>query len=94
MTNDTPITRKVIIRNKLGLHIRAAAKLVDVANQYPAKINIRYQNEVFNGKSIMNLMMLAAKQGTELELIASGDHAAESLNALSSLIDNHFGEGE
>ncbi len=94
MANDTSITRKVIIKNKLGLHIRAAAKMVDVANQYSANINIRYQDKTINGKSIMSLMMLAAKQGTELELIASGAHATESLDALSALIDNFFGEHE
>ena len=76
------------------MHIRAAAKLVDVANQYSANVDIRYQDKIINGKSIMGLMMLAAKQGTEIELIASGQHAIESITALTKLIDNRFGEHE
>ena len=88
----TEIKKKVIIKNQLGLHIRAASKLVEVANKYQADINIRYQDRIINGKSIMGLMTLAAKQGTELEIIASGQQASETITALTNLIDGRFGE--
>ena len=86
------IKKEIIIKNKLGLHIRAAAKFVDIARQYSVKIEVRNNNKTINGKSVMALMMLAAKQGTKLELRASGKEAAETLAALSDLIENHFGE--
>ena len=82
------------IKNQLGLHIRAAAKFVDVANRYSVKIQVRCKNKLINGKSVMALMMLAAKQGTALELIASGDDASKTIDALSHLINNHFGEND
>ena len=86
------IKKKVIIKNKLGLHIRAAAKLVEVAKQYSVDIDIRHQEKTINAKSIMGLMTLAAKQGTELEFIASGQHASETIIALTTLIEERFGE--
>ena len=92
MTNKKVLTKKIIIKNKLGLHIRAAAKFVDIANQYSVKIEVRHENKTINGKSIMALIMLAAKQGTQLELIASGKDASKTIVALSALVDNHFGE--
>ncbi len=92
MTNKKVIKKKIIIKNKLGLHIRAAAKFVNVANQYAVKIEVCHENKTINGKSVMALMMLAAKQGTTLELRASGEDATATITALSALIDDHFGE--
>lgn len=92
MTSEKAISKKIIIKNRLGLHIRAAAKFVNVANQYSVKIQVRHKNKIINGKSVMALMMLAAKQGTILELIASGKDATKTIVTLSTLIDSHFGE--
>ena len=88
------ITREVTIVNKLGLHARAAAKLVGVASGYGADVMIEKQGQRVNGKSIMGVMMLAASQGTVLTLNVDGEDEAEAVEALSCLIDDKFGEGE
>lgn len=86
--------RQVTIVNKLGLHARAAAKLVATASHYPASIQVEKDNQRVNAKSIMGIMMLAAGQGSELFLHADGDQAEEALTALEELIADRFGEGE
>lgn len=84
---------QVTIINKLGLHARAAAKFVSVANRFPCQINIgRDANSLGNGKNIMSVMMLAANQGTELYISAKGDQAKEALAALQELIAQRFEE--
>ncbi|MCB1775658.1 MAG: HPr family phosphocarrier protein, partial [Gammaproteobacteria bacterium] len=80
--------------NKLGLHARAAAKLVSVASGYGADITLEKAGQRVNGKSIMGVMMLAASRGTVLTLTANGEGEDEVLRALVELIDNKFGEGE
>lgn len=84
---------QVTIINKLGLHARAAAKFVSVANRFPCQINIgRDANSLCNGKNIMSVMMLAANQGTELHISAEGEQAQEALAALQELIAQRFEE--
>ena len=84
---------QVTIINKLGLHARAAAKFVSVANQFPCQIQIgRDANTVCNGKNIMSVMMLAASKGTELYLHTDGEQAEQALAALQQLIADHFDE--
>lgn len=86
---------EVTIINKLGLHARAAAKFVGVANQYPCDIRIgRCPATVVDGKSIMAVMMLAASKGTTLHLQAEGEQEQEAIKALIALIDDYFEEGE
>jgi len=87
-------TTEVTISNKLGLHARAAAKLVSVASGYGAEITLDKAGQKVNGKSIMGVMMLAASRGTVLTLTANGEGEDEVLRALVELIDNKFGEGE
>lgn len=87
-------TREVTISNKLGLHARAAAKLVGVANGYGAEVTLEKQGQQINGKSIMGVMMLAASKGTVIEIRVSGEGEDEAIKALVDLIDNKFGEGE
>lgn len=87
-------TREVTISNKLGLHARAAAKLVGVANGYGAEVTLEKQGQQINGKSIMGVMMLAASKGTVIEIRVSGEGEDEAIQALVDLIDNKFGEGE
>lgn len=84
---------QVTIINKLGLHARAAAKFVRVANNFPCQIYIgRDAANVCNGKNIMSVMMLAASKGTELHLSAEGEQADEALAALQTLIAARFDE--
>lgn len=88
------IREKVIIINKLGLHARAAAKLVHLASRYISESKLVRGNKVVNGKSIMGVMMLAASKGTEIELIVEGPDEKEAMQALHDLIKNRFGEAE
>lgn len=84
---------QVTIVNKLGLHARAAAKFVSVANTFPCQISIgRDASNLSNGKNIMSVMMLAASKGTELLISAEGEQAAEALSALQELIALRFHE--
>ena len=84
---------QVTIINKLGLHARAAAKFVSVANQFPCQIQIgRDANTVCNGKNIMSVMMLAASKGTPLLISAEGEQAEQALEALQKLIAERFHE--
>ena len=81
-----------IIRNKLGLHARAAALLVKTANNYAADITIEKDGIEVNGKSIMGILMLAASRGTRITLKVEGKDAAEAMQTLGQLIENRFGE--
>lgn len=84
---------QVTIINKLGLHARAAAKFVSVANQFPCQIQIgRDANTLCNGKNIMSVMMLAASKGTPLLISAEGEQAEQALEALQKLIAERFHE--
>ena len=87
-------TRDVTICNRLGLHARAAAKLVGVANRYGADVLLEKQGQQINGKSIMGVMMLAASKGTVIKLSVNGEREDEAMQALVELIDDKFGEGE
>lgn len=84
---------QVTIINKLGLHARAAAKFVSVANTFPCDISVgRDANSLCSGKNIMSVMILAASKGTELLISAEGEQAAEALAALQELIEQRFHE--
>ena len=93
MTAD-PTTRKatVTIRNRMGLHARPAVVFVEVANKYNAKVTVRNGQQAVDGKSIMQIMMLAAVQGTELELETDGPDAEKLLAELTDLVDRKFDE--
>jgi phosphocarrier protein len=88
------LTRDVTISNKLGLHARAAAKLVSTAGRFAADVFVEKEDQRINGKSIMGVMMLAASQGTVLTLVVDGEDAEAAMDALTSLVDDKFGEGE
>jgi len=91
MINDTGNMRLKILNEK-GLHARAAAKFVELVDTFDVSLVVKKDNLEASGDSIMGLLMLAASKGTEIELIASGLEAAETLTALSDLITNLFGE--
>ncbi len=82
----------VTIANQRGLHARAAAKFVRVADSFRAEITVSHAEMRVSGRSIMGLMMLAATCGTCLKLCASGDDAPEAVAALVDLVKNKFGE--
>jgi phosphocarrier protein len=86
--------RVIKICNKRGLHARASVKFVQCAEQYDAEIRVSKDGHVVGGTSIMGLMMLAAGNGSDIHVSASGPQAAEALAALQALIDDKFGEGE
>ena len=91
MINDT-VNMRLKILNEKGLHARAAAKFVELVDTFDVSLVVKKDNLEASGDSIMGLLMLAASRGTEIELIASGLEAAETLTALSDLITNLFGE--
>ncbi|GIX21786.1 MAG: HPr kinase [Gammaproteobacteria bacterium] len=88
------IERRLEIVNKLGLHARAAAKLVATASRYGARIELEREGRVVNAKSIMGVMMLAASRGTTVVLRAEGEDAAEAAEAIAALVADRFGESE
>lgn len=85
---------QVKITNKLGLHARPAMAFVDLAGSCKSKVTVRRTDggDEVDGKSIMQMMMLAATQGTELEIIAEGDDASDALAKLEKLVKSKFGE--
>jgi phosphocarrier protein len=88
------VSREVTIINELGLHARAASKLVQLASKYPVEIEIGRDEMMVNSKSIMGVLMLAAGQGSRLQLVARGEEGTcgDALDALCGLIDERFGE--
>lgn len=88
------IRRPVTIINKLGLHARAANKLVSTAGNFQSEIRVKGNGREVDAKSIMPVMMLAASQGTQVELIAEGPDEQVAVEALTALINDYFGEGE
>ncbi len=80
------------IRNKLGLHARAAALLVKTANHFEAEVTLEKDGIEVNGKSIMGILMLAASKGTKITLKTAGRDEAQALQSLGQLIENRFGE--
>ncbi|MGW8311653.1 MAG: HPr family phosphocarrier protein [Desulfuromonadales bacterium] len=80
------------IVNRLGLHARAAAQLVQTANRFVSDVTVVKDGNEVNGKSIMGLLMLAAPQGSHITVKVSGEDAAEALKIIGILIKDGFGE--
>lgn len=87
-------SRQIEIRNKLGLHARAAAKLVHTAARFASSIKIRKGHEEVDAKSILGILLLAAARGTIITVTADGADEAEALVAIQQLIDAKFDEVE
>lgn len=85
---------RVRINNKLGLHARASAKLTKLAGSFDCDVHMSRNGRRINAKSIMGVMMLAAGVGTEVEIETEGVDEAVALEALVTLINDRFGEGE
>jgi phosphocarrier protein len=85
-------TRRLEIKNRLGLHARAAALLVQMVAKFDAEITVSKDDQTVNGKSILGLMMLAAGQGSSIEVCAQGPDAEAALDAIAALIEARFKE--
>ena len=85
-------TRECTIRNRLGLHARAAAKFVHTATRYASQIRITRDGRTMDGKSIMGILLLAAAPGTTVVITAEGIDEADAIDALCRLVNGGFGE--
>jgi phosphocarrier protein len=81
------------IVNQLGLHARAAAQLVQLANRHKSEVFLTCEGQTVNGKSIMGVLMLAAAQGMRVKVACKGEDAQACLSEIGQLIANKFGEG-
>lgn len=88
------IRKPITISNKYGLHIRAAAKLVDLAKRFQSKIELHQNTQVVDCKSIMSVITLGAQKGACFDLVINGQDAAKADEAITTLINDHFGEKE
>ena len=88
------IEREIEIKNKLGLHARAAAKLVHIAARFQADVKIRKSGEEVDGKSILGILLLAAGRGTTITVQTDGADEREALEAIEKLIESKFDEVE
>ena len=84
---------EIEIVNRLGLHARAAARFVEIAQRYVADVTVANGEESVSGKSILGLMMLAAAEGTRLTVVATGPDAEAAVDALADLVAQRFHEG-
>ncbi|RVU30677.1 MULTISPECIES: HPr family phosphocarrier protein [Neptunomonas] len=88
------VEKQITIINKLGLHARAAAKLINTTSRFSADIRLNKDGREVDGKSIMAVMMLAASKGTTLLVSAEGSDELQALEAIETLINNRFDEEE
>ena len=88
------VLRKIEIKNKLGLHARAAALLVQTANRFSAQVSISKDGQTADGRSIMGVLTLAATQGSKIQVEAVGDDAEQAVKAIERIVDKRFNENE
>lgn len=88
------VKESIEIINKLGLHARASTKFTQTASQFKSDVWVEKNGRRVNAKSIMGVMMLAAAQGTLIQIEATGEDEQAAVDALKALINNYFGEGE
>ena len=88
------IKSEITIINKLGLHARAAAKLVNTASAFASQIQLSNGQRMVDAKSIMSVMMLAASKGTTLSIEIEGHDEDRALIAITEIVNDKFGEGE
>lgn len=85
-------TRECVIRNRLGLHARAAAKFVHLATRFSSQIRVSRDGKTMDGKSIMGILLLAAGAGVSIVIAADGADEVDAVEALCRLVDGGFGE--
>jgi len=88
------VEKRAVVTNKLGLHLRAAAAFIKMANRFQADITVEFNGKSVNGKSIMSIMSLAAPAGSLLIIKTKGSDAARAADALVKLVASRFGEKE
>lgn len=88
------ITKDLTVANKLGLHARAAAKLVALASNFASEISLQKGSRKINGKSIMGVMMLAASQHTIVKIVVTGEDEQQAMTEIENLFTNLFDEEE
>ncbi len=86
------IRRELAIRNRLGLHARAAARFVHTASRFRSRVTAGRDGRVMDGKSILGILLLAASQGTAIEVTAEGEDEDQAMDALAALVGGGFGE--
>jgi len=88
------IKKTLIVKNQLGLHARAAARLVSLTSRFTSKITLSRtgKNEFIDGKSILGILMMAASMGTQISFMVSGSDESEAIAAIEELFDNDFQE--
>jgi phosphocarrier protein len=91
MAEET-VVKEVKVRNKMGLHARPAAMIVQTANKFPCEVILEKDGQNVNGKSIMGVLMLAAAQGTTVVVRADGECAQQAADAIAELFDKGFNE--
>lgn len=94
MVENSEQIRVMKICNKRGLHARASAKFVQLAENFDAQVIVSKDGHVVGGTSIMGLMMLAANDGSEIRVSVTGKDSQKALLALQELVEDRFGEGE
>lgn len=88
------IRKRLEIKNRLGLHARAAALLVETVNQFSCDVKIGKEDQLVNGRSIIGVLTLGAAKGTKIRVEAKGDDAQEAVVAIEQLVGDKFGEGD
>ena len=88
------IVKKLEIKNKLGVHARAAALLVQTVNKFSSRVTFAKDGQIADGRSIMGVLTLAATQGSKIQVEASGEDAEQAVRAIERLIDRRFNESE
>ena len=85
--------REVQVRNRLGMHARAAVRFVQTANGFKSEVKVVKDDQEANGKSIMGLLTLVAAHGVTMTIVCAGDDAPAAVDALAALVGTGFGEG-
>lgn len=86
------IRQEITIQNKLGLHTRAAAKLVDLAKKFESRIELAHRDRIVDCKSIMGVITLGAQKDNVIGIMINGEDEQQALEAISTLVNNKFGE--
>jgi phosphocarrier protein len=88
------VTKKLEIKNKLGLHARAAALFVQTVNKFSSQVTVTNNGQTADGRSIMGMLTLGATQGSKIQIEVTGEDADKAVRAIEKLIDSRFNENE
>jgi phosphocarrier protein HPr len=90
--SETEISDTFEIVNRLGLHARAASRLVQVASKFPCEVTVKRDEQVANAKSVMGVLLLCGAKGARVTVLAEGEGAEQAVGAIGQLIRDKFGE--